>query len=61
MSDTVGLPTLKDILEELEKPGRDPRDTFEVMEFDDNVHTMEDLKVGMTLNGIVTNVTNFGA
>jgi uncharacterized protein len=61
ISDTVGLPTLKDILDELEKPGRDPRDTFEVMEFDDNVHTMEDLKVGMSLNGIVTNVTNFGA
>lgn len=61
ISEKVGLPTLKDILEELEKPGRDPRDTFEVMEFDDKVHTMEDLKVGMSLNGIVTNVTNFGA
>ena len=61
ISDTVGLPTLKDILEELEKPGRDPRETFEVMEFDDSVHTMEDLKVGMVLNGIITNVTNFGA
>ena len=61
ISGTVGLPTLKDILEELEKPGRDPRESFEVMEFDDKVHTMEDLKVGMVLNGIITNVTNFGA
>ena len=61
ISNTVGLPTLKDIMEELEKPGRDPRETFEVMEFDDSVHTMEDLKVGMALNGIITNVTNFGA
>jgi uncharacterized protein len=61
ISEKVGLPTLKDILDELEKPGRDPRESFEVMEFDDKVHTMEDLKVGMSLNGIVTNVTNFGA
>ncbi len=61
ISDTIGLPTLKDILSELEKPGRDPRKSFEKVEFDDQVHTMEDLKVGMTLNGIVTNVTNFGA
>ena len=52
---------MKDILSELEKPGRDPRDSFEKMEFDDSVHTMEDLKVGMSLNGIITNVTNFGA
>jgi uncharacterized protein len=61
ITENVGLPTLKDIMDELEKPGRDPRDTFEVMEFDDTVHSMEDLKVGMQLNGIVTNVTNFGA
>jgi len=61
ITENVGLPTLKDIMDELEKPGRDPRDTFEVMEFDDKVHSMEDLKVGMQLNGIVTNVTNFGA
>ncbi|NJN24635.1 MAG: RNA-binding transcriptional accessory protein [Cyclobacteriaceae bacterium] len=61
ISDTIGLPTLKDIMDELEKPGRDPRERFEVLEFDDNVHTMEDLKVGMVLNGLVTNVTNFGA
>lgn len=61
ISETIGLPTLKDILSELEKPGRDPREAFEKMEFDDSVHTMEDLKVGMSLNGIITNVTNFGA
>ncbi len=61
ISDKVGLPTLKDIIAELEKPGRDPRESFEVMEFDENVQSMEDLKIGMTLNGIVTNVTNFGA
>ncbi len=61
ISDTIGLPTLKDIMSELEKPGRDPRETFEMLEFDENVHSMEDLKIGMSLNGIVTNVTNFGA
>lgn len=61
ISDTIGLPTLKDIMSELEKPGRDPRETFELLEFDENVHSMEDLKIGMSLNGIVTNVTNFGA
>jgi uncharacterized protein len=57
----VGLPTLNDILTELEKPGRDPREKFEVFSFDENVHKLEDLKVGMTLPGIVTNVTAFGA
>lgn len=61
ITDKVGLPTLNDILSELEKPGRDPRDKFEVFSFDENVHTMNDLKVGMTLPGIVTNVTAFGA
>lgn len=61
ISNSIGLPTLKDIMDELEKPGRDPRETFEIMEFDENVHSMEDLKIGMSLNGIVTNVTNFGA
>ena len=61
ITETIGLPTLKDILAELEKPGRDPRETFEILEFDENVHSMEDLKIGMSLNGIVTNVTNFGA
>ncbi|MBD3308585.1 S1 RNA-binding domain-containing protein [candidate division KSB3 bacterium] len=57
----VGLPTLQDILAELDKPGRDPRPEFEVFSFSDAVHTMEDLRVGMTLPGIITNVTNFGA
>ena len=61
ISETIGLPTLKDIIEELEKPGRDPRESFEILEFDDNVHSMEDLKIGMSLAGLVTNVTNFGA
>lgn len=61
ISDTVGLPTLNDILQELEKPGRDPRQKFEVFQFEEGVHTVNDLKVGMVLPGIVTNVTNFGA
>ena len=54
-------PTLRDILTELEKPGRDPRGEVEVFEFDKNVHTLNDLIVGMELPGIVTNITNFGA
>lgn len=61
VSDTVGLPTLTDILSELEKPGRDPREKFEVFEFAEGVHEIKDLKVGMKLPGIVTNVTAFGA
>ncbi len=61
MSDTIGLPTLQDIMNELEKPGRDPRESFERPEFDENIHSMEDLKIGMSLNGVITNVTNFGA
>jgi uncharacterized protein len=61
ISDKVGLPTLSDILSELEKPGRDPREKFELFTFDETVHKIEDLKVGMTLPGIVTNVTAFGA
>jgi uncharacterized protein len=60
-SDDVGLPTLLDILEELDKPGRDPRESFELFQFQEGVNSMEDLKVGMKLPGIVTNVTNFGA
>jgi uncharacterized protein len=56
-----GLPTLTDILSELEKPGRDPREKFEVFSFTDGVNTIGDLKIGMKLPGIVTNVTNFGA
>jgi uncharacterized protein len=61
ITDKVGLPTLTDILTELEKPGRDPRDTFEVFSFTEGVNSISDLKVGMKLPGIVTNVTNFGA
>lgn len=61
VSESVGLPTLKDIVNELEKPGRDPRKSFEVFSFDENVHEIKDLHEGMRLPGIVTNVTNFGA
>ncbi len=61
ISDEVGLPTLKDILAELSKPGRDPREQFESFAFADGVNKIEDLKVGMKLPGIVTNITNFGA
>ncbi|HEX8060944.1 MAG TPA: Tex family protein, partial [Cyclobacteriaceae bacterium] len=61
ITEKVGLPTLNDILTELEKPGRDPREKFEVFSFDESVHKIDDLKVGMTLPGIVTNVTAFGA
>lgn len=57
----VGLPTLKDILAELEKPGRDPREAFEVFAFAEGVSGMDDLEPGMRLPGIVTNITNFGA
>jgi len=56
-----GLPTLTDILKELEKPGRDPREEFEVFSFTEGVNEIADLKIGMKLPGIVTNVTNFGA
>jgi len=58
---TVGLPTLNDILQELEKPGRDPRSEIQVFEFDPTVKTISDLRTGMELPGIVTNITNFGA
>jgi len=57
----VGLPTLNDIKDELDKPGRDPRKIIKVFEFSNDVHTVEDLKPGMELPGIVTNITNFGA
>ena len=57
----VGMPTLTDILSELEKPGRDPREQLEAFEFDKNVQTIDDLVEGMVLPGIVTNITNFGA
>jgi len=61
VDETVGLPTLRDILAELVKPGRDPRRTFEVFSFAEGVQTLEDLSPGLRLPGIVTNVTNFGA
>jgi uncharacterized protein len=61
ISEEVGLPTLKDIMEELEKPGRDPRQTIKVFEFAKDVFSIDDLKPGMTVPGIVTNITNFGA
>ncbi len=57
----VGLPTLKDIINELEKPGRDPRQIIKVFEFDKNIYSIDDLREGMVLPGIVTNITNFGA
>lgn len=60
VSDTVGLPTLNDILSELAKPGRDPREQFETFAFADGIHTLQDLKPGMKLPGIVTNITAFG-
>ena len=61
VSGDLGLPTLKDILEELAKPGRDPRQQYEVFSFADNVHEMSDLTIGMKLPGIITNITKFGA
>lgn len=61
ISNEVGLLTLNDILQELEKPGRDPREQLEEFEFDTSVHSIDDLKEGMELPGIVTNITNFGA
>ena len=60
VTDTVGLPTLTDILQELEKPGRDPIQKIQVFEFDKNVRTIDDVQEGMELPGIVTNITNFG-
>lgn len=60
LSDSVGMPTLNDIMQELDKPGRDPRQAIKVFEFDKNVKTINDLKEGMVLPGIVTNITNFG-
>lgn len=61
VSDSVGLPTLTDIIKELSKPGRDPREEFEAFSFTDGINSISDLRVGMTLPGIVTNITNFGA
>lgn len=61
VSDEVGLPTLKDIMDELDKPGRDPRDQFEAVQFQEGVNEITDLKAGMKLPGVITNITKFGA
>lgn len=61
VDDKVGIPTLKDIVDELEKPGRDPRTKIQVFEFDPNIRSIEDVRTGMVVPGIVTNITNFGA
>ncbi|MDR1814359.1 MAG: RNA-binding transcriptional accessory protein [Tannerella sp.] len=61
ITDTVGIPTLLDIMGELGKPGRDPRDKIQVFEFDPTVKTVDDLRIGMVVPGIVTNITKFGA
>ncbi len=61
VNEKAGLPTIIDIIGELSKPGRDPRDKFDLFEFDKNINSIEDLKPGMILNGIVTNITAFGA
>jgi len=61
ITEKTGLPTLTDIMHELEKPSRDPRAQIEVFRFDDNVHDLNDLKIGMELPGIVTNIAAFGA
>lgn len=60
-TDTIGIPTLKDILSELDKPGLDPREKFEAFAFEDGIEAITDLKMGMQLPGIITNITNFGA
>jgi uncharacterized protein len=61
IGETVGAFTIEDILKELEKPGRDPREQIEEFRFDDTIKSIEDVKTGMTVPGIVTNITNFGA
>lgn len=61
VNDKIGLPTLNDIVEELKRPGRDPRKSFETLNFDSSIRSIEDLKPGMTLPGIVNNITAFGA
>ncbi|MFC1848857.1 Tex family protein [candidate division CSSED10-310 bacterium] len=61
VTENFGIPTIQDIIKELENPGRDPRKDFEVFEFEESIQTIEDLKEGMTVKGVVTNVTRFGA
>lgn len=61
ITESVGMPTLKDIMSELEKPGRDPRNKIEQFEFDPNINTIDDISTGMILPAIITNITNFGA
>ncbi len=61
ITESAGLPTLQDIMEELAKPGRDPREKFGVFQFTEGVNSLNDLKPGMVLNGLVTNITAFGA
>ena len=61
VDDTFGLPTIEDIISELAKPGRDPRSEFRVVKFNDQVNSIDDLKPGMVLEGVITNVTHFGA
>ena len=61
VDDRFGIPTIRDIIAELGKPGRDPRSEFKVAQFDDSVQSMEDLREGMVLEGVITNVTHFGA
>jgi uncharacterized protein len=61
VTEEIGMPTLIDILKELEKPSRDPREQIVEFRFDDSVHTIDDLQVGMVLPGIITNISNFGA
>lgn len=61
VTEKTGIPTLQDIMNELDKPGRDPRGAMEAFSFREGVHTLEDLQIGMVLPGIVTNITNFGA
>lgn len=61
VTEAVGMPTLNDIMQEMEKPGRDPRSSFKVLEFAEDIRTIEDVRSGMELPGIITNVTDFGA
>ncbi len=61
VDERFGLPTVVDIIAELEKPGRDPRREFRVVQFDDSINCIEDLKAGLVMEGVITNVTHFGA